>query len=324
MKWIRTIWIIYVLSISLYLNGQSIPVMRISLENTENHVQTRALIDFARLLEERTEGQLEVDLYHSAQLYRDQDVIGALITGKIEMAVPGTWHVSKYIPEVSLFLLPEFFGASAQNNYEYLESTQGNKLRQRIENNLEVCIPGPWMDLGHAVLFTREGYKIEKFEDLSGLTIRVAGGMANKLRVETLGASGVIVPWPEVPYYLDQKLIDGLLTSFETVRSAHLWDHGIRYAFVDNEYFPQYIPMITKSFWYQLSEEIQQVIIKTWAEVVLTQRAEASRAQQEALEEAQRRGIIIVYPLPGDLQQAKEILMVNQDRIIKALDFDLP
>ena len=92
----------------------AIPLMRISTENTNLHVQTRIIDHFLEVLGRRTAGTLHTAFYHSARLYRDSDAIKALQEGKIEMAVLGTWQIDPYEPNVGIIYLPEIGRASCR------------------------------------------------------------------------------------------------------------------------------------------------------------------------------------------------------------------
>ncbi len=301
------------------IDSQVIPLLRISIENSEDHIQTRDVKEFAERLQLRAQGRIRVELYDSGKLYRDQEVISALYTGKVEMAVPGTWHVSQYVPRVSYFLLPEFFGEEKEYNYSYLTSDRGKELIRDIETELNVVVPGDWMDLGHALIFTTRRNPVREFSDLSGKTIRVAGGLMNKMRVELLGADGVIIAWSDVPFHLKKGTINGLLTTFETVKSARLWEYGLKYAFVDNEYFPQYVPMISRRFWSSLSSEDQDLIRSIWNEVAREQRMEAEKAQVEARKLAEEQGIVITYPSAEEIRKTRDFLMEYQQDLINEI-----
>ncbi|MBN2656419.1 MAG: TRAP transporter substrate-binding protein DctP [Spirochaetales bacterium] len=307
------------ISISFQISSDPRPLLRISIENNEDHVQTRYVRKFAELLLERAGESVSVEFYHSGTLYRDQEVINALYRGKVEMAVPGTWHVSAYIPEISYFLLPEFFGEDKAYNYAYIQSPVGRQLISKTEEELNVIIPGAWMDLGYAVVFTTDGNKITTFSDFSGKTIRVAGGIMNKRRVELLGADGVIISWSDVPSHLRKGTIDGLLTTFETVKSAELWKDGVKYAFIDNEYFPQYVPMISRRFWDRISPEVRDIVTGTWNEVAAEQRREAEQSQTESRRTAEEKGILITYPRQDDLRKAKDMLLEHQQELMNEI-----
>jgi C4-dicarboxylate-binding protein DctP len=120
-------------------------------------------------------------------------VIQALGRGTVEMAVPGTWHVTRYVPDVGVFLLPVFYGGRAEEIYRILEGPAGTELDKRIESTLNVKVIGGWIDLGHAHLFGIHR-QIRRHEDIEGLKVRVAGGLANKLRIQGLGGDPVTFP----------------------------------------------------------------------------------------------------------------------------------
>lgn len=57
----------------------------------------------------------------------------ALGQGKIEMAIPGTWHLAAHEPSVGIFLLPCFYGRPVKVNYHILAGEIGRTINERIE-----------------------------------------------------------------------------------------------------------------------------------------------------------------------------------------------
>lgn len=304
-----------------HLLAAGLPVMRISVENTELHVQTLAVRRFASALQKKLQGKIDVRFYSNAQLFRDKDVVQALGQGKIEMAVPGTWHLAAHEPNVGVFLLPCFYGRPVEMNYRILVGEIGRKINRRIEQQLPVVVLGQWIDLGHAHLFSMEK-KISRHEDIRGLKIRVAGGVANELRISALGGVPVSIPWPDLPEYMRQGKIDAVLTSYETIESAGLEDKGIRYAFEDSQYFPQYVPLVRGSFWRRLTPEIQDVIRQTWEAQVDSARAEAAAAQKKAKRALMAKGVEIVVPHSTELDIWRKRLSAGQDDFIRVMHID--
>lgn len=296
-------------------------VMRISTENTAEHVQTRALERFARILEEASGGRIQVQLYHSARLFRDRDVIAALIAGKVEMAVPGSWQLDRYVPDMGLYMLPLFYGRSVEEHHRVRDGKTGQLIGQRIERDLGVRLAGRWLDLGYANLYFTDR-SVARHEDLAGMRIRVPGGVANQGRLRAFGADPVVVAWPDLPNALEQGLVRGVLTTHETLRSARLWRHGIRYCFEDREYFAQYVPMIRESFWQRLPAELQQLVADSWEQVVDGQRIDAARAQAEARGLLQRQGIRMVIPAAEALVHWRQVAREVQPRLVTEMGID--
>jgi C4-dicarboxylate-binding protein DctP len=128
-------------------------ILRISLENTLSHVQTRNVYRFADALSNRLPS-IQVIVYPEARLFRDRDVLNAVHSGKLEMAVPGTWNVEPFFPDLRIFLLPFVYGRSAEQNHALADGMVGKTIKEKLEALYSVIIPGRWMDLGHAHVFT--------------------------------------------------------------------------------------------------------------------------------------------------------------------------
>lgn len=301
--------------------AQNLPKMRISVENTETHVQTKAVKRFSDDLRKKLEGRINVQFFPNASLFRDKDIIKALGQGKVEMAVPGTWHVTRFEPNVGVFLLPIFYGRAADSNHMILDSDVGKRINGLIKENLQLKVVGKWIDLGHAHLFsiTKE---ISRHEDIENLIVRVAGGIGNKLRIKALGGSPVAIAWPDLPEHMIQGRIDTILTSYETIRSAKLWEKGIKYAFEDQEYFPQYIPLIKMSFWKKLAPDIQAIVTNTWDKHVNTSRKQALEAQIRAKKILIENGVKVVVPSRQEIKIWRNQLLENQNDFIQTMNID--
>ncbi len=296
-------------------------LFRISVENQPSHVQVQAVRRFAQALEKQFGDRLQVELHDSASLFRDADVFGALIEGKIEMAVPGTWHVARYQSGVNIFLLPLFYGRSAVENHAVLDGEVGQELNRRIEDALGVVVPGKWLDLGYANLYMLQR-RVTTPEDLKHLKIRVAGGQANALRIQAMGAESVIVPWTDLPLWLERRKIDGILTTNETIRSAKLWEHGLQFCLEDREYFPMYVPIVSARLWRLLPEDIRQGVRELWDETALWEREQAVTAQQEARKALEDHGVEFVVPDQEQIRAWRKKLLVHQKKIMNAVGID--
>ncbi|OGR09940.1 MAG: ABC transporter substrate-binding protein [Desulfobacterales bacterium RIFOXYA12_FULL_46_15] len=315
-----SIFIIMSLCVSSAI-AQNLPKMRISVENSETHVQTQAVKRFSDELGKKLEGRIDVRFFSNASLFRDKDIIQALGQGKVEMAVPGTWHVTQFEPNVGVFLLPLFYGRTAESNHMIVDGNAGKTINGLIEKNLHLKVVGRWIDLGHAHLFslTRE---IRRHEDIQGLIVRVAGGIGNNLRISALGGNPIEIAWPDLPEYMIQGRVDAVLTSYETVRSAKLWEKGIKFAFEDQEYFPQYIPLIKMSFWEKLPPDIRTIVSDTWDKHVDASRKKAAEAQMDAKKILIENGVKIIAPADQQVKEWRDRILHKQNDFIHTMGID--
>jgi len=292
-------------------------VFRISTENAANHVQTRVVQRFADTLARKSQGRLQVEFKHSAQLFRDQDVIRALNEGKVDMAVPGTWQLDRYDPYVSVLMLPMFFGRDAADHHRVRDGKVGQLISSHLEESLQVVVPGRWIDLGHANLYST-GQAVTGPKAMAGLRIRIAGGEAIAAQM-AVGAVPVVVAWPDLPATLQRGRLDGLITTHETLASAKLWEQGVANASEIKVYFAQYIPLISRRYWSQLPEDLRNIIRESWESGVNEARLEAAKAQSEAQRTLLAHGVKVLQPTREAMQAWRDRGMAGQGEIAKKL-----
>lgn len=297
------------------------PLLRISLENAQDHVQVRVVQEFADVLTARTAGRLRVEVYPDAGLFRDRDVVRALYDGKVEMAVPGTWQLDRFEPSVGLLLLPVFYGRPSSYLHEQIDGELGAELDRRITESNGAVVLGRWIDLGPIHLFSVAS-PIRTHADIAGLKLRYAGGVVNELRLAALGAVPLPIAWPDFPEHLRRRSVDGVLTSYESIASAALWEAGIRYAFEDSQYFGRYVPLVSAGFWRRIPEDLRQIIATTWEEQVTLAREQAARAQERAKQTLQSHGVTVIVPTVAELDAARSRLLAAQPEMIERLGLD--
>lgn len=309
---------LFLMMTNLSLPAQDLPVIRISVENTASHVQTRSVQRFADLLSDRLEGRYTVRFFPAASLYRDADVFRALVQGKLEIAVPGTWQFDRYVPEVSLFLLPSLYGRDASVTYGLMESSVGQRVVDSIEKTMDVKVLGRWIDLGYTHLFSTSN-PIKRPGDMVGKRIRVAGGRGNELRITALGGDPLTIAWPEFPNSLRNGKVDAVLTSYETVASAKLWELGIRSVYEDRQYFAQYVPISSGLFWDRLPPEVQEIVLQSWESIVDQARREASVAQAVSRSLMVSNGVSITLAGTEQIRQTRGKLISEEADMVRQL-----
>ena len=295
--------------------------LEISLETGPNHIRNIGVTEWAEELNKKSGGKLEVKIFHGAAKFKDTDVPKALNQGALDMGFPGTWQLGKFITDFDAPDLPIFFGTTQEENYKVFDGPAGKLLAEKFEKKLDVKVIGKWLDLGFQNTFsTSKAIKVHT--DMTGMKIRIPGGSANIARYETLGGAAIKIAWPDVPQALQRGTIDGLSTTFESIRSAKLWDSGLKNGYVSQHSFSQYLPTISGKSWAKYPKDIQDLIVSTWAEKVDSLRERARQRQNEAKEDAKKNGVAVVEPSAEDLVAARAKLMAKQDALVKELEID--
>jgi C4-dicarboxylate-binding protein DctP len=295
--------------------------LEISLETGPNHIRNIGVTEWAEYLQKASGGKLEVKLYHGASKYKDTDVPKALNQGAVDMGLPGTWQLGKFVEDFDAPDLPMFFGVKRADVYKVWDGPAGKFLSGKLEKKLGVKVIGKWLDLGEQNTYS-VGKPIKTHTDLAAMKMRIPGGAANIALYETLGANPVKIAWPDVPQALQRGTVDGLATTFESIRSAKLWDSGLKHAYVTRQTFSQYLPVVSGRSWDKYPKDVQELITKSWEEKIGSLRERAAERQKSAREDAIKNGITVVDPTDADLGAARTKLMTKQDALIKELKID--
>ncbi len=295
--------------------------MRISVDTNATHVRNKGTEMFAAELKKRIGDKLVVEIYPSAQLFRDRDIPKALRQNAIEMGIPGTWQLDGIEPNAAIQMLPMFYGVDAETVHKIMDGKLGQFISKRMEDRLKVKILGKWQDLGFQHFYS-VSKPIAKYDDIKGMKVRFPGGSANAARIKVLGGSPTLIPWPDLPLALSQGVVDAVTTTHESAFTAKLWDSGLKYSFEDFQYFGQYVPMVSLDFWNKQPKEVQNALIAAWDAVVGEQRKMAAQAQIDARDVLIKNGIKIASPSKIEITAARKRLMVVQNDLVKEMKID--
>ncbi len=285
--------------------------LRASVDTTPSHGRTISIADFLKKLEAASQGEITGQLFDSGQLFADRDVIKALVLGQVEMAAPGTWLVSAYVPEADMAQLPVFYGQSADITHLAIDGIPGHMVNEQVSKKLRVTIPGRWIDLGFTNWYgTRR--PLNTLADLKGLKIRNSGGFAQPWRARFFGGNPVMTPWPDVPLALSQGTFDALQSTNESCASAKLWDAGLRFGLIDHQFMGSYVPMFSESFWAALTPSLRTLVTDLWAANIGAYRANMATAQDKAEADLQIHGVRLAVVPPEELAEKRKLMVADQ------------
>jgi TRAP-type transport system periplasmic protein len=292
--------------------------LRVSLDTPPNHGRTVSIADFLNKLQAASQGEIAPQLFDSGQLFADHDVIRALVLGQVEMAAPGTWLVSAYVPAADIGQLPLFYGQPVETTHRVIDAIPGDMVNEQVTRKLRVKIPGRWIDLGFTNWYSSRK-SLNTLADLKGLKIRNSGGFAQPWRAQFFGAVPEVTAWPDVPLALSQGAFDALQTTSESCASAKLWDSGLHFGLVDHQNMGNYLPMIGEAFWATLSPALKSLVTDLWAANIGSYRANLAATQNRAESELKARGVKLTYVPPEELAEQRKLMMAQQDKVAQAM-----
>lgn len=295
--------------------------LSVTLDTSPQHVRNVWLKDFAEVIEETSDGRLELEIFEAAAKYKDSEAAAAVAQGAIDMAIPQYQLISRFVPEADFEQLPMFYGLGRDQIYAAVDGEVGDDLHARIEDKLGVKVLGRPIDLGFGTVFSTE-VDLQSPSDLAGLKVRVPGGPATVQRYETMGSVPVQISWPDVPQALQTGTISSLWATQESVASAKLWDAGVAYAMEDRQAIVQYVPLINQRALDKLPEDLQALLVDTWDEMVDGQRDFAAERQRKARELNAENGIRTSDPSAEALDEMRRRLLDAQPALVEELGID--
>ncbi len=161
---------------------------------------------FKNIVESKTGGEIEVQIYPDRQLGGDMDTVRGADTGMIEIVMCSDGGLASFVPEVQAIGLPYLF-PSEDVAWRVLNGPMGDKIKAAVEKKLKVYVLGIAQNGFRS--FTNNRRAIKTPADMKGLKIRTMQIKSHMEIVKALGASPVPLSGEEEYTALQQGVIDG-------------------------------------------------------------------------------------------------------------------
>ncbi|MDT8878038.1 TRAP transporter substrate-binding protein [Halomonas saccharevitans] len=244
---------------------------------------------FETLVEARTEGKVDIELYPNATLGDERTLLEAMQIGAVDMGVITNGPVANFVEEMAVFELPFLF-PSPDAAYEVLDGPIGQELLAKLT---DVNLKGlAYAERGFRNL-TNSERAVTSPADIDGLRIRV---MENPVYVDTfreLGANAIPMAWTEALTAMQQGTIDGQENPVNVIHSFKLYETQEHMTLSRHTYAPAIFVMGMPA-WSQLPEAAQAVLAEAAQEAAEHERRVNAEMAAEQLAELREAGMQIV------------------------------
>ncbi|MCT1903552.1 TRAP transporter substrate-binding protein [Oceanobacillus sojae] len=277
--------------------------IRIAYNLPAGHHISEGVEEFVRKIEEKSDGQIDMQVFANGQLLTDKDMNQSLLTGGVEMGMNSSTIWASTVPSMGIFDVPYAFETYEEAG-EALNGELGDILRSEMEDvGVKVLM---FADYGFGQ-FANNKRPLESPEDFKGLKIRSVGALPSEF-IQAYGASPVFMGGGEVYMGLQRKTVDGA-TSGTTAMVQRNYDEVTDYLTVNNYVYFEFILGVNKDFWDGLPEKTQQLIEDTASETEEWIRHQTKLEDERTLQELKDRGME-VYEVPEeDIPVWKEAAM---------------
>jgi tripartite ATP-independent transporter DctP family solute receptor len=176
--------------------------------------------EFAKLVEQKTNGEVSVNVAGSEQLGNDVAMLTSLRTGALDLTANSQGALSGLVPEVGALGLPFLFADAAQA-FRVLDGPVGQELSQKLAGVGIVSLA--WWDNGIRHI-TNSKRPVEKPADLEGLKIRTPADPITIDIFRALGAATEQISFSELYVALQQGVVDGQENPLANIASAKIFE----------------------------------------------------------------------------------------------------
>ena len=220
-------------------------------------------LKFEELLEERSGGRIQVEVYPASQLGNENDLVESVKMNAVQITIPSAGAAARFYSPLNIFMMPFYLdGKDEMEKY----------------HNLMGAIDAVWDDLNAGLIeksslrmlapfwygdrcVTNSKKPIVKAEDLKGLNIRVPDQDIYVQVFSALGATPTPLAFSELYMALSQGVVDGQDNPAYTDYVKNFYEVQ-KYLTVTGHITQIQIPLIGEKFYQSLPEDLQKMVVE--------------------------------------------------------------
>jgi C4-dicarboxylate-binding protein DctP len=230
--------------------------LRFSHVVEENTPKGMMALRLQELVNKRLDGKVNVVIYPNSSLYRDNEVLDAMLSGKVELAAPSLSKFQHFTKKLHVFDLPFLFrDMDAVERFQ--QSEAGRELLQSLETKMIVGLG--YLHNGLKQLTSNQEVRVPA--DVSGKIFRIQNSDVLRAQFTALGAIPLKKPFSDVSSLLRSRSIDGTENTWSNIYSQK-YHKDQKYILESNHGLLDYLVVTPAEFWYGLPDDIR-VQLKT-------------------------------------------------------------
>lgn len=178
-------------------------------------------LNWAKRVEERTKGGLRIEVFHSAQLGKEEDILEQIRQGANIGQNTDSARMGNYVPGIAVMNGP-YFAETLEDVAKLRKAPTVMKWQDELAAKFGFKVVSfNWVQ-GYRHFFTNK--PIRKPEDLKGLRIRTPPAPIWQESIRALGATPVAMAFGEMYPGLQQKAIDGVELVYNNIPGGKFYE----------------------------------------------------------------------------------------------------
>jgi len=220
----------------------------VTLRSTDIHPTDYPTVEAVRhmgkLLEERSQGRIRINVFHSAQLGQEKDTIDQTRFGVIDINRINMAPFNNLIPATNVPSLPFIF-RSVEHMRRVMDGPIGDNLLKEFEKHDLIGLA--FYDSGSRSFYNSKR-PINGPADMKGMKIRVQQSDMFVALVSALGANATPMPFGEVYSALQTGVIDGAENNWPSYESTRHFEVSKFYSLTEHSLSPEVLVMSKRTF----------------------------------------------------------------------------
>ncbi len=244
--------------------GMAKPEVELALGHVwqEGSGQALALDKFAEMVDKNSEGRIQVNVFHAAQLGNNRAEVEAVSMGTQDMMMESLVFFAPYSKALRITEVP-FVWKSPEHIVKWVQSNSFKKAHEEVIKN------GKQRFINMNVLWRRGPFRwmlstkpIMEIKDVKGLKMRLWQEKTIHAAWRGYGAATVGMPWGDVYLGLRQGTIDAVTGPWDLLWATKFTEVA-KYVTVLKQFWQVGCLSINEKKWQSLSKEFQGILTKS-------------------------------------------------------------
>lgn len=256
--------------------------LKLGTIRTEDDPTTQAAMKFAEIVNEKTDGQINIDVFPNSQIGDILEMFSGMQSGTVDMMYEG---ISSYSwlegAEVFNIMSLPFYWEDYEQMTGVLNSEEFEKYFDEAAENTGVRVINAEGDTEARQLTANK--PVVTAEDFKGLKIRTAESEIVQKTMTELGASPVVIPFSDLYMSLQQGIADAQENGFITVKNNSFYE--VQDYLMKTDYIRDVKAWyMSENVWNQLSDEQKEIMYEASIEAGQLQTELTNEMIDETLE----------------------------------------
>lgn len=245
---------------------------------------------WAKRVEERTKGGLKMEVFHSAQLGKEEDIIEQMRQGANLGQNTDSARLGNYVPAIAVMNGP-YFAETLDEVAKLRKAPTVIRWQEELasKHGLKVVCFN-WVQ-GYRHFFTNK--PVRKPDDLKGLRVRTPPAPIWQESVRALGAAPVAMAFGEMYPGLQQKAIDGVELVYNNIPGGRFYE-VLKYASETKHIMLINFEVVSSKWFDTLPRDYQTALVEECDKAGEETSKEVLRLEGEVKQQLKGRGMTVV------------------------------